>query len=441
MDPITYEKACMMKNLTFEEIKEQAYLAQRDCRTDDMVGYCRYLSQKRIPVSLNLDYSFQLAENFMYHFSPDNMYWLISNYVLKGDCAYDQIMGLFLLIFCRLKDNWFNFEGRYKTGIPYRVPYLSIFSKEMLDRLEHVLELYEEDRSLHAQLSDKIGDTVKYKKVETTFFKLRLLLCDMQEKVVDAYYEFQAERGTGEYDMDISHDFLGTPQVSLKERKKEAREREAILPYYGYSAAGRERYAEKIRAAEPDYPVDINTWEGYSTDFEALNRFFCQFGIYISSPREYQALLGEDVSDENKKKEQVIRNLEKFYQIQGSRGNKKDKMKSLITISDEENMRLEEIGSHDGIGMIGGLVLCLIGLFAAAAILDVIVPRSAAKEVTKLLEFTFIVVVVIVEIVLYWKGKRQVKKEREERADLYNRKRRAQIDYIDMLYAGKLPLL
>lgn len=104
-------------------------------------------------------------------------------------------------------------------------------------------------------------------------------------------------------------------------------------------------------------------------------------------------------------------------------------------------MRLEEIGSHDGIGMIGGLVLCLIGLFAAAAILDVIVPRSAAKEVTKLLEFTFIVVVVIVEIVLYWKGKRQGKKEREERADLYNRKRRAQIDYIDMLYAGKLPLL
>ena len=432
MNGISYETAMAMGTLTQEQLQEQLLLAKQECRTDDMVSYCNLLLEKHADVPQECLYGGCLVNNFIYQFNLNSFYPIIVDCIAKGNQVCEQMKGLLLVLFYRLKDRCYNFALDKDILSPYETP----FSEETVSQLENLLKQYDRDRDLKEKLRAAGLSPEQEKKLEVLFCKLMILIADMKLKAVTYTRGYTGGGPSGIYDVRYKSSISGVSNVTVTEREKEIYEHVHITRFcitFSSEETVRKQYVKRLRALDKDYPVSVNTWEGYGYDLRALNAFFRQFGIVLDSKTLFV------------RKSPDLKSMRRFYkELAPTRDFVKnvisphDHMASLF-IESEEQRKLEETDTEHFpvLQMILALVLPMIPILILAYVFDQFVPRILAKAVVRLLMLGYIAAVIFLEVWVV----RSYHNDRNKKKNFYKNQEKQQLEYIRSLYAGKLPLV
>lgn len=440
MNAVTYQVAMNMGTLTLEDIKEQVYLAQADLRSEDMIQYYKILNSNHVPLDQNLEFSVHLSSSFEYSFQINAIYPLIKNFILKGNQVYEQMLGLWLLIFYRLKERCFNFAAGWAEN-SIMIPYVTSFNTETLELLEQILNQYEWDDELQESIRTSVNDPIKYTKIWTTYYKLRILICDMWLKAVQYDYFYRESRGTGQYSVDIERDVFGTAKTTITEKQTGPVDSLEIRPYCEkcYAPAVIERrtnYVNRLSENEPDYPTAINTWEGYRIEYEKLQNFFEQFGIGISFPYNVSDEINPDFLEEYYKKLAPLRQIYHSDYISNIAPN--DHMASLFIISDMD-IKMQRMGFERPffLTLVGFFIAWVIASVGFSVITEEILNLQMSDFMSRSIILILLAILIIGEVIIGKMDKKDFKKEDE----YFENRRKKQIDYMKELFSGTLPLL
>lgn len=436
MQALTYDVAMAMGNLTNEQLQEQTLWAMWDCRTDDMINYCNLLIARGIELPQEAHFGAIVTTYFINQFDPNFFYPTIQNYILNGNHVFDQMCALFLVLFYRFKDRCYNFSVDEHVRIPYESPIPSDKVDAFIETLE---KYYEKNSELKMELKNAGVTEKEMEKLDALFYKLMILVYDLKLKAVSYSLGYTGGGPSGIYDVDFQKDMFGTSKAVISERQKEIYEHFYIASYSSvtkYDERQREFYGEKLRKLGVDYPLYINTWEGYGIDFEAVERFVGQFGIPLTDYNlGFEAyLLGESAASRSK---EDAERLENFYERFGkSRINPNDRMAALFVKTDEDKKLEKTDTSILELGI--EMFIMIFKVTIPVAIIGSLLTKIFPFEGTDLIGMgMYYIILIVMEIRVYRKFKRTSKQKNE----FSGKRLQEQMEYIQSLYKGTLPLL
>lgn len=433
MNGISYETAMTMGTLTLEQLQEQLLLAKQECRTDDMVNYCNLLLGKHVDVPQECIYGSCLVNDFIYQFNLNSFYPIIVNCIAKGNQVYEQMKGLLLVLFYRVKDRCYNFALDENILSPYETP----FSEETVNQLENILKQYDRDRELRESLRRAGMSPEQEKSLEILFCKLMILISDMKLKAVTYTRGYTGGGPSGVYDVQYKGSISGVSNATVTEREKEIYEHVHITRFCmtcSSEEAVPKQYVKRLQKLDRDYPVHVNTWEGYGYDLGALNGFFQQFGIVLESKTLFV------------RKNPDLGSMKRFYrELAPTRDFIKneisphDHMASLFIESDEQReLERTDTEQFPVLQMVLALIFPMIPIMLLALLLDHLsIPDTLAGTMALLLKLGYVAAVIVLEI---WTV-RSYYKDRNKKQTFYKNQEKQQLEYIRSLYAGKLPLM